>query len=75
MPQQAPQAGKGVGPGPCAPLAGGGELLQPLPGLFDEMLSPFAMKPRDRVLVRVLLRLLRLPGGAWLLRTWHASRA
>ena len=44
------------------------------PGAFDVMLSPFALRPRDRRIVGLLLGLLRLPGGAWLLRAWHARR-
>lgn len=55
--------------------ARGVEVLQPQPGLFDDLLVPFALKRRDRRLVGVLLRLLRLPGGAWLLRRWHAQRS
>lgn len=43
-------------------------------GAFDALLSPYALGPRDRRMVRLLLGLLRLPGGAWLLRAWHASR-
>jgi len=54
--------------------ARGMELLEPQPGLFDDLLSGFALKQRDRRLVGVLLRLLRLPGGAWLLRRWHVHR-
>lgn len=47
---------------------------EPLPRLFDPLLDGFALRARDRTVVRVLLRLLRLPGGAWLMRAWHASR-
>ena len=54
--------------------AGGVEVLQPQPGLFDGLLAPFALKRRDRGLVGLLLRLLRLPGGASLLRRWHSGR-
>lgn len=50
------------------------EVLEPQPALFDGLLSTFALKQRDRRLVGVLLKLLRLPGGAWLLRRWHARR-
>lgn len=45
-----------------------------LPRLFDPLLAEFSLRPRDRAVVRVLLRALRLPGGAWLMRAWHASR-
>lgn len=44
------------------------------PALFDAMHQPFALKTSDRIAVRVLLWLLRLPGGARLLRRWHARR-
>jgi hypothetical protein len=54
--------------------AGSVERHEPLPGLFDPMLAPHALRPRDRRVVGVLLGLLRLPGGAWLLRSWHAAR-
>lgn len=54
--------------------ARGVEQHEALPGLFDPLLAGFALRPRDRTVVRVLLRLLRLPGGAWLMRAWHASR-
>ena len=50
------------------------EVLEPKPALFDGLLSSFALRQRDRRLVGVLLVLLRLPGGAWLLRRWHARR-
>jgi len=54
--------------------ARGVERHEALPGLFDPLLAGFSLRPRDRTVVRVLLRLLRLPGGAWLMRAWHASR-
>jgi hypothetical protein len=53
----------------------GMEVLLPQPGLFGELTAPFALKRRERRLVGVLLRLLRLPGGAWLLRRWHSRRS
>jgi len=45
------------------------------PSLFDELHRPFALGTGDRLAVRVLLTLLRLPGGAKLLRLWHARRS
>lgn len=54
--------------------ARGLERLEPQPALFDGLLAPFALRARDRTLVGVLLKLLRLPGGAWLLRRWHSRR-
>lgn len=44
------------------------------PALFVAMHRPFALKYSDRIAVRILLGLLRLPGGARLLRRWHAKR-
>ena len=55
-------------------MARGVEHHEALPQLFDPLLAEFSLRPRDRTVVRVLLRLLRLPGGAWLMRAWHASR-
>jgi len=34
----------------------------------------FALRTSDRIAVRILLWLLRLPGGARLLRRWHVKR-
>ena len=50
------------------------EVQEALPGFFDDMLAPYALRSRDRRVVRWLLRLVRLPGGARFLRTWHARR-
>lgn len=44
------------------------------PALFTPLHRPFALSGTDRLAVRVLLWLLRLPGGARLLRQWHARR-
>lgn len=44
------------------------------PALFTPLHRPFALSGTDRVAVRILLWLLRLPGGARLLRFWHARR-
>lgn len=54
--------------------AAGVELLEPRPDLFQALLAGHALRPRDRLVVRSLLGLLRLPGGARLLRAWHARR-
>lgn len=51
------------------------EVQEALPGLFDEMLAPYALRGRDKTVVRWLLRLVRLPGGARLLRSWQARRS
>jgi hypothetical protein len=45
------------------------------PWRFDELHRPFALGAGDRLAVRILLALLRLPGGAKLLRLWHARRS
>jgi hypothetical protein len=44
------------------------------PALFTPLHRSFALSGTDRLAVRVLLWLLRLPGGARLLRHWHAQR-
>jgi hypothetical protein len=44
------------------------------PALFAPLHRSSALSGTDRVAVRVLLWLLRLPGGARLLRHWHARR-
>jgi hypothetical protein len=44
------------------------------PSLFDALHRPFALGTGDRLAARALLALLRLPGGARLLRSWHARR-
>lgn len=46
----------------------------PLPGLFDASLAPYALRPRERIAARWLLRLLRWRGSARLLRAWHTRR-
>lgn len=48
--------------------------IETRPGLFAGLHRPFALSATDRLAVRLLLALLRLPGGAGLLRRWHASR-
>jgi hypothetical protein len=50
------------------------EQLTERPALFTPLHRSFALSGTDRVAVRVLLWLLRLPGGARLLRHWHARR-
>jgi hypothetical protein len=44
------------------------------PALFAKWHRPFALTAPNRVAVRVLLLLLRLPGGERLLSRWHARR-
>jgi len=45
------------------------------PSLFEALHRPFALGFRDRFAARTLLALLRLPGGAKLLRRWHSRRS
>jgi hypothetical protein len=49
--------------------------IEERPDLFDELHRPFALGRSERLVARLLLALLRLPGGAGLLRRWHAGRA
>lgn len=44
------------------------------PGLFATLHQPFELGRAERIAARVLLALLRLPGGAGLLLRWHARR-
>jgi hypothetical protein len=45
------------------------------PDLYAELHRPFELRAGERMAARVLLALLRLPGGARLLRAWHAKRS
>lgn len=51
------------------------ERIETRPSLYASLHSPFALSTVDRLAVRLLLALLRLPGGARLLRRWHAGRS
>lgn len=44
------------------------------PSLYEPLHRRFALSGGDRLAVRALLALLRLPGGARLLRFWHSRR-
>lgn len=44
------------------------------PELFLPLLRPFALRRIDRLAARLLLAMLRFPGGARLMRRWHAGR-
>ena len=50
------------------------EQLDGRPDLWEPLHRPFALRPGERRVALLLLGLLRLPGGAWLLRRWHALR-
>jgi hypothetical protein len=47
---------------------------EPLPNLYDRELARFAPTARERRIVGLLLRLLRIPGTTRLIRAWHALR-
>jgi hypothetical protein len=51
------------------------DVLETRPALFRTLHRPFALATRERLAARCLLALLRLPGGARLLRNWHAKRS
>jgi hypothetical protein len=48
---------------------------EPRPELYGPLLARFALRPRDRLLGRVLVGLARIPGAVRLLTGWHARRA
>jgi len=48
--------------------------LEECPALYEPLHRPYRLSTSDRLAVRVLLWLLRLPGGAAWLRRWHAHR-
>lgn|GEM_PF-1023779 len=47
---------------------------QALPGLFDGLLAPYALTRRERLVGRLLVGLLAIPGASGLLRAWHRRR-
>jgi hypothetical protein len=51
------------------------ERIETRPSLFEPLHRPFALGSGDRIAARALLALLRFPGGARLLRLWHAKRS
>lgn len=51
------------------------DVIEMRPVLFAALHRPFALAARERLAARCLLALLRLPGGARLLRNWHAKRS
>jgi hypothetical protein len=50
------------------------EQIEECQALYEPLHRPFRLSRSDRLAVRILLWLLRLPGGAALLRRWHAHR-
>jgi hypothetical protein len=51
------------------------ERIEMRPSLFAALHRPFSLGAGERLAARALLALLRLPGGARLLRAWHAGRS
>ncbi|HXV39339.1 MAG TPA: hypothetical protein VD701_00075 [Steroidobacteraceae bacterium] len=51
------------------------DVIEERPALYQPLHRSFALSTTDRFAVRILLWMLRLPGGARLLRRWHAGRA
>ncbi|HEX9707044.1 MAG TPA: hypothetical protein VGA24_05335 [Steroidobacteraceae bacterium] len=51
------------------------ERIETRPALYATLHRPFELSTTDRMAVRLLLALLRLPGGPKLLRLWHARRS
>ena len=51
------------------------DVIEERPALYRPLHRSFALSGTDRIAVRVLLWMLRLPGGARLLRRWHAGRS
>jgi hypothetical protein len=51
------------------------DVIEERPALYRPLHRSFALSGADRFAVRVLLWMLRLPGGARLLRRWHAGRS
>lgn len=51
------------------------DLIEERPALYQPLHRSFALSGTDRFALRVLLWMLRLPGGARLLRRWHAGRS
>lgn len=50
------------------------DAIEVRPGLYADLHRAFALGTGERLAARALLALLRLPGGAALLRRWHAGR-
>jgi len=48
---------------------------EPLPRLFDPLLAGFQPTPSQRLIGRLLIALVRIPGALGLLRAWHARQA
>jgi hypothetical protein len=49
--------------------------IEERPSLYEPLHRAFALSTGDRLAARLLLALLRMPGGARLMRFWHSHRA
>jgi hypothetical protein len=45
------------------------------PGFYDGLLGRFALKPKDRWIALILVRLVRFPAVIGLLAAWHRARS
>jgi hypothetical protein len=45
------------------------------PGLYEPLLARFQLSARERIVGRVLVWLVRVPGAMRLLTFWHARRS
>jgi hypothetical protein len=48
---------------------------QALPGFFDRLLAPYALSRAERLMGRLLVSVLAIPGASVLLRAWHRRRS
>jgi len=48
---------------------------EPRPGLYDPLLARFRLSGRERLVGRLLVWLVRVPGAVRLLTLWHARRS
>lgn len=51
------------------------DVVEERPALYQPLHRSFVLSATDRFALRILLWMLRLPGGARLLRRWHAGRS
>jgi hypothetical protein len=53
-------------------LSGPAPVHEPRPGLYDPLLARFRLSSRERLIGRILVWLVRVPGAVRLLTLWHA---
>lgn len=56
-------------------MSGPAPVHEPRPGLFDPLLARFQLSGRERLIGRILVWLVRLPGAVRLLTLWHERRS